>query len=92
MTRTHKAIFLAISAVLCASGTLAIVTKQHTGSSRYTGITTSTGADAVWFGQTCFLLAALPLCVLLPKRWVGYAVAIWWVALMAWLFVPMLLR
>jgi hypothetical protein len=50
------------------------------------------GDDAVWFGQTCLLLAVLPLLVWLPKRWVGIGVSVWWVALMAWLFVPFFLR
>jgi hypothetical protein len=50
------------------------------------------GDDAIWFGKTCLILAVLPLIVWLPKPWVGYGVAAWWLGLMAWLFVPFFLR
>ncbi|BDT73524.1 hypothetical protein os4_30750 [Comamonadaceae bacterium OS-4] len=92
MTNKHKWLFTAISLVLVFVGLLAIVTKTHTGSSKYTGIWTMVGDDAIWFGKTCLLLAVLPLIVWLPKPWVGYGVAAWWLGLMAWLFVPFVLR
>jgi len=91
MSRIHKALFLCISAALCVSGTISILTKEHTSSSRYMGISTVVGDAAIWHGQTCFILAGLPACVLLPRRLVGYAIATWWVVLMAWLFVPFFL-
>lgn len=87
-----KLLFASISAVLIFIGVLAIATQTHTGYSRYEGLRTIMGDDAIWFGQTCLLLAVLPLLVWLPKRWVGIGVSVWWVALMAWLFVPFFFR
>ena len=92
MTNKHKWLFTAISLVLVFVGLLAIVTETHTGSSKYTGIWTMVGDDAIWFGKTCLILAVLPLIVWLPKSWVGYGVAAWWLGLMAWLFLPLVLR
>jgi hypothetical protein len=87
-----KLLFTAIGATFAAVGLMAIVDEVHTGYVRYQGIRTVFGADAVWFGRTCLLLAVLPLTVWLPARWIGPALALWWVSLMAWIFGPLLFR
>ena len=92
MTTSMKLVFTGISATLTAIGLLAIMTKTHTGYVRFQGILTVIGDDAAWVGQTCLLLAVLPLLVWLPARWVGVGVALWWMGLMAWLFVPFFIR
>ena len=92
MKPSAKWLFTGIGLALAASGTLAILTKVHTSSTRFQGIVTVFGDEAVWVGQTGLLLAALPLMVWLPPRWIGSAVTIWWLVLMAWLFGPMFLR
>ena len=89
MKPSAKWLFTAIGLALAASGTLAIVTGVHTSSPRFQGIVTVFGDEAVWVGQTGLLLAALPLMVWLPPRWIGAGVTVWWLALMAWLFGPM---
>ena len=61
MTNSMKLVFAGISATLAAIGLLAIMTKTHTGYVRFQGILTVIGDDAVWMGQTCLLLAVLPL-------------------------------
>ena len=83
MTNSMKLVFAGISATLAAVDLLAIMTKTHTGYVRFQGILTVIGDDVVWMGQTCLLLAVLPLLVWLPARWVGVGVALWWVGLMA---------
>ncbi|WP_302174891.1 hypothetical protein [uncultured Hydrogenophaga sp.] len=88
----HRLLFTAIALVLVALGVMAIVTETHTGSSRYSGVRTLIGDDAVWFGQTCLLLAVLPLLVWVPRARVGLAVAAWWLSLVAWLFLPLMWR
>jgi hypothetical protein len=90
MKTSAKLLFTAIALVLAAAGTLAIVTEVHTSSTRYQGVVTVFGTDAVWVGQTVVLLAALPLLVWLPPRWVGWAGAVWWLVLMAWIFGPLI--
>jgi len=90
MKTSVKWLFTAIAAVLAAVGAAAIVTEVHTSSTRFQGVVTVFGDDAVWVGQTVLLLAALPLLVWLPVRWVGWAGAVWWVVLMAWIFGPMI--
>lgn len=92
MRTSHKLLFTSISVVLAMAGVSAIVTKSHTTSSRFHGIVTALGEDAVWSGQTFLLLALLPLIVWLPKRVVGMGVATWWLTLMVWLFSPFFLR
>ncbi len=92
MKTSVKWLFTAIAVVMATVGTLAIVTEVHTASTRFHGIVTVFGEDAVWAGQTGLLLAALPLLVWLPARWVGWAGAVWWLVLMAWIFGPMFLR
>ena len=92
MTSTLKLVFTGIAATLATLGLWAILTKTHTGYVRFQGVRTVLGDDAVWVGKTCLLLAVLPLLVWLPARWVGAGVALWWVSLMAWLFVPFLMR
>jgi hypothetical protein len=92
MKTSAKWLFTAISVVMATVGTLAIVTEVHTASTRLHGIVTVLGEDAVWAGQTGLLLAVLPLLVWLPAHWVGWAGAIWWLVLMAWIFGPMFLR
>ena len=87
-----KLLFSGMAAVLLAIGALAIATETHTGYARFQGVRTLLGDDAVWFGQTCLLLAALPLAVWLPRAWVGAGVCLWWVSLMVWLLGPLLLR
>ncbi len=86
MTLPVKLLFTAISVVLAAVGVAAIVTGVHTASTRFHGVVTLFGDDAVWAGQTGLLLAALPLLVWLPPRWVGWAGAVWWLVLMVWIF------
>lgn len=92
MKMSAKWLFTVIAAVFVALGAAAIVTEVHTTSSRLRGIVTVFGDDAVWAGQTALLLAVLPLLVWLPARWVGWACAVWWLVLMAWIFGPMVLR
>ena len=92
MTNSMKLVFTGISATLAAIGLLAIMTKTHTSSVRFQGIVTVIGDDAVWVGQIGLLLAVLPLLVWLPARWFGVGVALWWVGLTAWLFVPFFMR
>ncbi|MDO9250762.1 hypothetical protein [Hydrogenophaga sp.] len=92
MKPAAKWLFTAISVTFAALGVLAIVTEVHTGATRRQGIVTVFGDDAVWIGQTCLLLAALPLAVWLPARWVGKALVLWWLALMALLYAFVFLR
>ena len=92
MNNSPKFVFTGIAALLATIGVLAIVTETHTGYSRFEGIRTLLGDDAVWFGRTCLLLAVLPLLVWLPKGWVGLGISVWWVSLMSWLFGPFLIR
>jgi uncharacterized membrane protein len=87
-----KLLFTAIGATFSVVGLMAIVDEVHTGYVRFHGIRTVFGDDAVWIGRTCLLLAVLPLTVWLPSRWVGPALALWWVSLMAWIFGPLLFR
>ena len=87
-----KLLFTSISAVLILIGVQAIVTQRHTGYVRFQGVRTAVGDDALWMGKTCLLLAVLPLLTWLPKRWIGFGLSAWWVALMAWLFMPLFFR
>ena len=84
-----RLLFTLIAAAFAFVGVVAIVLETHTGYARGIGIRTIVGSDAVWFGQTCLLLAALPMLVWLNKRWVGVAGAVWWVVLMVWIFGPL---
>ncbi|MDP2263509.1 MAG: hypothetical protein Q8K24_10175 [Hydrogenophaga sp.] len=86
MTRPVKWLFTAISAVMALASAAVIVTEVRTASTRYEGIVTVVGDDAVWVGQTGLLLAALPLAVWLPPRWLGPVLTAWWIALMLWVF------
>jgi hypothetical protein len=86
MTLPVKLLFTAIAAVLAGVGTAAIVNEVHSASTRFQGVVTVFGDDAVWAGQTALLLAAVPLLVWLPQRWVGWAGAVWWLVLMVWIF------
>ena len=90
MKSSAKWLFTAIAAVLAAVGAAAIVTELHSGSTRHRGIVTFYGSDAVWMGQTILLIAAVPLLVWLPSRWVGWAGAVWWLVLMVWIFGPLI--
>lgn len=92
MRTAEKLLFTAISLVLAGVGALAIVEQTHTGYSRYEGIRTLVGSDAIWFGKTCLMLAVLPLLVWIPKRWIATAGAAWFLALMTWLFAPLVLK
>ena len=92
MTLSLKLLFTAIAAVLAAAGVATIVTEVHTASTRFQGVVTLFGDDAIWAGQTALLLAALPLLVWLPPRWVGWAGAVWWLVLMVWIFGSLYLR
>lgn len=74
--------------LLIVLGVFAIVTETHTSHPRFRGVVTVFGEAAIWNGKTCLILAALPLMVWLPKRWLGLGVSLWWATLMAWLFVP----
>lgn len=87
-----KLVFTAIGATLAALAVLAIVTETHTGYTRFMGLQTARGEDAIWVGKTLLLVAIAPCAVWLPARWVGPGLAAWWLALMAWLFVPFFLR
>lgn len=89
MKLSGKLLFAAIGATFALVGVLAILGEVHTGYTRGQGIRTLFGGEAVWFGRTCLLLALLPATVWLPARWVGPAIALWWVSLMAWLFGPL---
>ena len=86
MTLPVKLLFTVIAAVLAGVGTAAIVNEVHSASTRFQGVVTVFGDDAVWAGQTALLLAAVPLLVWLPQRWVGCAGAVWWLVLMVWIF------
>ena len=92
MNRPTKLLFSGMAAVLAGLGVLAIVTEVHTGSTRRHGIVTLFGDDAVWLGQTLLLLALLPLAEWLPTRWVGKALVLWWLTLMAFLYAFVFLR
>jgi hypothetical protein len=92
MTIPVKLLFTAIAAVLATVGIAAIVTEVHSASTRFHGAVTVLGDDAVRAGQTALLLAAVPLLVWLPQRWVGWAGAVWWLVLMGWIFGPLILR
>lgn len=87
-----KLIFTGISAVLITLSLVAIVTKTRTSSVRFQGIITVIGDDAVWAGRTGLLIAVLPLLVWLPVRFLGTGVALWWISLMTWLFIPFLVH
>jgi hypothetical protein len=52
-----KLLFSAISVAFAIPGVLAIISKAHTGYSRFVGIRTLFDDEAVWFGQTSLLLA-----------------------------------
>lgn len=92
MKTSVKLVFTGMASILVTIGLLAIATEVHTGYSRFQGIRTLVGDDAVWLGRTCLLLAVLPLLVWLPTRWVGPGVVVWWVAIMSWAFGPFLTR
>ena len=92
MKPAAKWLFTATGLTFAVIGVLAIVTEVHTGSTRRHGIVTLFGDNAVLIGQTCLLLAALPLSVWLPARSVVKALVLWWLALMAWLFGLLFLR
>ena len=92
MTLPVKLLFTAIAAVLAGVGIAAIVTEVHSASTRLHGVVTVFGDDAVRAGQTALLLAAVPLLIWLPQRWVGWAGVVWWLVLMGWIFGPLILR
>lgn len=92
MKTRHKLLFTLISVVLAGAGLVAIATETHTGYSRYQGMRTITGEEAIWFGQTCLVLASLPMVVWVKREWVGISAVGWWIGLMAWIFVPMFSR
>jgi hypothetical protein len=92
MKLSPKLLFTTIALAFALVGIAAILSEQHTGYTRFQGIRTVFGEEAIWKGQTCLLLAALPLTVWLPSRWVGTAIAVWWLSLMIWLFAPLLAR
>jgi hypothetical protein len=75
MKQRAKLLFACISVVLVTVGVLAIITETQTSASRFEGIRTAVGDDAVWAGKTFLILAMLPMMVWLPKRWVGLGVA-----------------
>lgn len=85
MTRPVKLLFSGIAVALAAVGLPAIVTRSHTGYARYEGIRTLQGPDAVWFGETCLILALMPLVVWLPPRMVKPALIAWGCVLIGWL-------
>lgn len=87
-----KLLFTAIGATLAFAAVLAIVTESHTSYTRFQGLQTSRGEDAIWVGKTLLLVALAPLAVWMPARWVGWSLVAWWLALMAWVFVPFFLR
>ena len=87
-----KLVFTAIGAAFALAAVLAIVTETHTGYTRFMGLQTSHGEEAIWVGKTLLLVALAPWMVWLPARWVGPGLAVWWLTLMAWLFVPLFLR
>ena len=87
-----KLVFTAIGATLAFAAVLAIVTESHTGYTRFQGLQTARGEDAIWVGRTLLLVALAPMMVWLPSRWVGTGLVVWWLALMAWLFSPFFLR
>jgi hypothetical protein len=88
----EKLLFTLIAAVFIFLGAMAIANEVHTGSTKYSGIVTLVGPDAVSFGRICILLGALPLVVWLPRRFVLAVSCIWGVALLALIFVPLYLR
>jgi diacylglycerol kinase len=92
MKPSPKWLFTTIALALALVGIATILSQQHTGYTRFHGILTVFGEEAVWKGKTCLLLAALPLTVWLPSHWVGPAIAVWWLSLMIWLFAPLLAR
>ena len=90
MKTTAKLLFSSIAAAFVLAGTLIILNRTYTASTRRAGIVTTEGDQAVWLGQTFILLGLLPLVVWLPRRWLGVSLALWWLALMAWVFFPLL--
>lgn len=92
MTTRQRLIFSAISAIFLVWGLLAIATGSQTSSSKLGGIVTLTGADATWSGATGILIGLLPLAVWLPKRCVGWYVALSWLGLMSWLYLTIFAR
>lgn len=73
----------AVSAVLAAVGTAAIVSETHSGWARFKGFVTLQGDAAVLAGVFFLVLALLPLAVWLPQRWTAPALVLWWLGLMA---------
>jgi hypothetical protein len=78
-----RLLFTLIAAVFAGLGALAIQSEAHTGAGRRVGIVTLLGADAVALGQVFLVIATLGVVVWVPRRLMGPALALWWLALMA---------
>ena len=74
------------AAFLAGLGLLAIVTETHSGYARFKGYVTLQGDQAVSMGFVLICMALLPLVVWVTRRWVGWALAGWWVLLMGTIF------
>ncbi len=74
------------AAFLAGLGWLAIATETHSGYARFKGYVTLQGDQAVSMGFVLICMALLPLVVWVPKRWVGWTLAGWWVLLMGTIF------
>jgi uncharacterized membrane protein len=85
-TRLAKILCTLCAFFLGALGTLAIVTETHSGYARFKGHVTLLGDQAVGMGLVILCLALLPLVVWVPRRWVGWALVLWWLLLMATIF------
>jgi hypothetical protein len=92
MRLVEKILFTCIGGIMAVVGVAAISFETHTGYARGIGIRTLIGSDAVWFGQTCLVLAVLPMLVWVKRTWVGWSVVVWWLVLMGWIFVPIFCR
>lgn len=92
MKLSSKLLFSLIAATFIAVGAMAVVTQTHTGSTRRSGLVTLLGPDAVAFGWVSILLGLLPLFVWLPRKVVVPYVCVWFVAVMAAIFIPLFFR
>jgi hypothetical protein len=85
-TATAKLLCTLGALFFAGMGLLAIVSETHSGYARFKGHVTLLGEQAVSMGFVFLCMALLPLMVWVPRRWVGWALAGWWLLLMATIF------
>lgn len=84
---------LAVSLFFIGLGLLAIIEKQHVGTTRYSPTpVVLQGSSAEAMGWALIVMGTLPLIVWVSSRiWVSRLAVVWFFAMMAVIFIPLVL-